>query len=134
MDGIDLREEFLDRHPSLPYDRNWMDLDCSMLEMLIALATRADFHTDDGLIDGGVGGWFWKLMDNVRLSRYTDRVCNERGLEEIDRILETINDRTYNSNGRGGLFPLRRPREDQTKVELWYQLSAYLLENRYVRP
>ena len=36
--------------------------------------------------------------------------------------------RTYDSNGYGGLFPLRNPREDQRKVELWYQLNAYLLE------
>ena len=134
MDGQDLRMEFLDRRPTENVDKNWIELECSLLEMLIALAARANFETDTGALGGGVGGWFWKFMDNVRLSQYTDRVCNEKGLEDIDKILETINNRTYKPNGRGGLFPLRRPQHDQRNVELWYQLSSYLLENHYVQP
>jgi len=134
MDGMDLRDEFLHQRPTLKIERNWRELDCSMLEMLIALAKRADFETDTGALAGGVGGWFWKFMDNVRLSQYTDAVVNDRSLGAIDRTLETINNRTYKPNGRGGLFPLRRPQHDQRNVELWYQLSAYLLENNYVRP
>lgn len=134
MDGLDLRYEFLDRYPTLPHDRAWLELECSFLEMLIALARRADFETDTGALEGGVGGWFWKLMDNVQLSRYTDSVYDERSLEDIDRVLETINNRTYKANGQGGLFPLRRPSRDQRDVELWYQLQAYLLEKKYVRP
>ncbi len=133
MDGIELREEFLRQRPTLRVDRDWMELDCSMLEMLIALARRADFETDTGALEGGVGGWFWKFMDNVRLSQYTDEVITDRSLGVIDSTLETINERTYRPNGRGGLFPLRKPHADQRDVELWYQLSAYLLENNYVR-
>lgn len=134
MDGLDLRYEFLSQHPPLRADRDWLELDCSMLEMLIALAIRADFETDTGAIAGGVEGWFWKFMDNVRLSQYIDALINAKSLGVIDRTLETINNRTYKPNGRGGLFPLRKPQKDQREVELWYQLSAYLLENNYVRP
>ena len=28
----------------------------------------------------------------------------------------------------GGFFPLAFPKEDQTKVEIWYQMSGYLEE------
>lgn len=132
MDGKDLREEFLDRRPTLEWDRNWLEMDCSMLEMFIALARRADFHAFDGTLEGGVGGWFWKFMDNLKLSNYVDAVTHEKDLEDIDRILSKVNNRTYLASGRGGVFPLRRPKEDQRGVELWYQLSAYLLENHYV--
>ena len=132
-DGIALREEFFDRHPHIDWDEDWMRLDCSMLEMLIALSKRANYHTDDGALSGGTGGWFWELMGNVNLSQYTDAVWNDRCLEETDRVLDRINNRTYNTSGRGGLFPLARPGLDQRKVELWYQMSAYLIEKQYVK-
>lgn len=133
IDGIELREEFFDRHPNIGYDRNWASLECSMLEMLIALSRRANYHTDDGALAGGTGGWFWELMGNINLSQYTDAIWSRRCLEETDRVLERINNRTYNTNGKGGLFPLTRPDHDQRKVELWYQMSAYLIEKRYVK-
>ena len=41
-------------------------------------------------------------------------------------------DRDYDASGFGGIFPLRRPAEDQRKVELWYQAAAYILENGVV--
>lgn len=133
MDGIALRVEFLDKHPNVTYTLDWMNLECSMLEMLIALSRRLNYHTDDGALAGGTGGWFWELMGNVNLSHYTDAIWSNRCLEETDRVLNRINRRTYNTNGHGGLFPLTRPELDQRKVELWYQMSAYLIENSYVK-
>ena len=54
------------------------------------------------------------------------------GVEEyVDNIIDTFLDRDYEANGDGGLFPLLAPQEDQTEVELWYQLSAYYMENYY---
>lgn len=133
IDGLELRDEFFDKHPNIEYDDIWINLECSMLEMLIALSRRANYHTDDGALSGGVGGWFWELMSNANLSRYTDAIWSDGCLEETNRILKRINDRTYNTNGRGGLFPLAHPDLDQRKVELWYQMSAYLIEKQYVK-
>lgn len=132
-DGIALREEFFDKHPNLVWNEAWMNLECSMLEMLIGLSRRANFHTDDGALSGGVGGWFWELMGNVNLSQYTDAIWSKQCLEETDRVLRRINERTYNTNGWGGLFPLVQPEHDQRKVELWYQMSSYLIEHKYVK-
>lgn len=134
MDGLDLREEFLDTYPNIYRSSTWMALDCSMLEMMVALARRADFHAFNGTIEGGPGGWFRKFLENLKISQYVDARINNRDLEVVDAILKVVNERTYKPNGRGGLFPLRRPREDQRNVEIWYQLNAYLLENKYVRP
>jgi hypothetical protein len=36
--------------------------------------------------------------------------------------------RGYDENGNGGLFPLKNPKEDQRKVEVWMQLNAYIIE------
>jgi hypothetical protein len=40
-----------------------------------------------------------------------------------------LNRRLYTTSGYGGLFPLEEPKEDQRKVEIWYQMMAYLGEN-----
>ena len=46
--------------------------------------------------------------------------------QEVDDVLETVIWRNYQANGHGGLFPLKNAKRDQTKVEIWYQLAAYL--------
>ena len=37
--------------------------------------------------------------------------------------------REYSDNGHGGLFPLKNPKKDQRKVEIWYQMTEYINEN-----
>jgi hypothetical protein len=43
--------------------------------------------------------------------------------------LHKLNNRTYSKLGKGGLFPLRSSAYDQRKVELWYQMAAFMTEN-----
>lgn len=132
-DGKDLREEFMDQNPDLPYDRAWMGQECSFFEVVIALARILDFEADTQALPGGVKGWFWKLMENVGLDRFNDFVCRDsRSLSEMDRIIKRVNNREYRPNGFGGFFPLEHTRQDQRKVELWYQLNEYLLDRHYV--
>lgn len=129
VDGIFLRDEFCD------VIGNWGECQrpiakCSMLEMLIALARKAAFESDGLDIGDGTGGWFWRMLDNLDIKKYTDEVYSE--LEATETVSDAISDviyRRYGPDGRGGLFPLERPVEDQRKTELWYQFSAYLLEN-----
>jgi hypothetical protein len=49
-------------------------------------------------------------------------------LEKVEIILEDLIWRTYRPNGQGGFFPLKNPQEDQTKIEIWYQLNEYVME------
>lgn len=132
-DGKELRLEFLSSTPRSFEDPHglWQDLGCSMFEMLVALAKLAAFESERSQVE-----WFWRLMHNLGLDRYSDKVYAHSvrdGIDEgVDEILEQLNNRTYRRNGVGGLFPLRRAREDQREVELWYQLSSYLQEGHYV--
>lgn len=123
-DGKELRIEFIYEKLLDELDPIWMDLDCSMLEMLIGLARRTAFEAD-----GDVGEWFWIFLQNLDLRGYTDEVYDQDVSDIVDRILDRVNERSYRRNGAGGLFPLRNAEKDQRKVELWYQMSAYLLEN-----
>lgn len=127
-DGRDLRYEFLDtisEDARYEVDPDWMGLGCSMLEMLIGLARRLAFEADGG----EVRDWFWQMLENVDLRRFNDRYFSKDiQVVAIDEVLDTIIWRVYNIDGHGGLFPLKNSEEDQRFVELWYQMSSYLLE------
>ena len=131
-DGLLLRELFLqsNRHHA---DRDWMMLPCSVLEMLVALSDRADFASDEAAMPGGATGWFWQMMENIDLSRFSDEVVRHQGLGVATQKLNVFLDRRYSWDGSGGLFPLSSPNADQTTVEIWYQLNAYLLDSGYVQ-
>lgn len=124
-DGRDLRYEFTNTHNISP-GRDWMFMGCSVLEMLIGLARRLAFESE-----GGSDEWFWHMMSNLELRHFSDAVYNatEPGLDEyVSYILSRFIERTYEFDGRGGLFPLQYPHEDQRGVEIWYQMSYYLTE------
>lgn len=126
-DGKDLRYEFLTAQELhvRPEDRHWLELGCSMLEMLIALAKRFAFEAE-----GTTKERFWQMLENIGLAEINDSVDISR--EEVEQVLDRVIWRTYNYNGGGGLFPLVHAERDQRKVELWYQLSAYVIENGYI--
>jgi hypothetical protein len=120
-DGKDLRYEFLEAEGIEPEDPRWLHLGCSFLEMLIALSRRCAF-----LDDRDPKVWFWELLENIDLDIYNDRVGPDN--LKVEAILEQVIFRTYCPDGRGGLFPLNDPHDDQRRVELWYQMNAYVIE------
>jgi hypothetical protein len=121
-DGKDLRHEFIEDNDIHGVDDGWLHLGCSMLELIIGLSRRLSF-----LADGEPQAWFWHLMENLGLEEFNDNRYLDEDL--VNEILEQVITRTYARNGRGGLCPLRKPNGDQREVELWYQLSSYVLEN-----
>jgi len=120
-EGKQLRNEFIEDLGLKHVDRNWMNLGCSMFELMVGLARRLQFE-----VEGEPHYWFWTLMDNLGISQYSDDQRIPTG--RIEKILDTVIDRTYKRNGLGGFFPLKHAEKDQRKVELWYQLNAYVLE------
>lgn len=122
-DGRDLRYEFIDQMDIENAPASWMRMGCNVLEMLTALSRRLAFEGE-----GHPADWLWLLLVNLDLSGLNDRGYS-RHKRRVDEILENMIWRTYEPDGRGGLFPLRHPVEDQREVEVWYQLCAYLLEH-----
>lgn len=119
-DGRELRCEWA-TNTQTEVDPNWLSLGCSFLELLVGLSRRLAFETD-----GNAADWFWHLINNLGLLGYHDR-SNFR-TEDVDEITAMVIWRTYDSNGNGGLFPLQHTTNDQRQVEIWYQLSEYLLQ------
>jgi hypothetical protein len=130
-DGLDLRVEFChERHIPLGetgafLDKGVPDPPCSFLEVLIGLSRRLAFAAGGS----NAPGWAWVLMHNLELHRITDPVGRGKARRAHD-ILDTCIWRNYEPNGVGGFFPLKRPTEDQREVELWYQMAAYIGEER----
>ena len=127
-DGKVLRKIF--ENETLFRDYSCLDHECSMLEMLIGLAIRMESILEDSDEEDRTIKWFWEILSNLKLDKYSDidwnnHESNYNVLETLDNLLE----RRYSRSGVGGLFPLKEPKKDQRKVEIWYQLSAYLLEN-----
>lgn len=121
-DGRRLRKEYFQLTGDLP-DYEWIGLDCSMLEMLIGLSHRLQYQSNVHR-----GSWFFELLTNMGIVAYNDENFNDGFAQAVHRAAKTICTRTYEASGRGGLFPLRYPEEDQREVEIWYQMSAYLIE------
>lgn len=123
QDGLELRLEFVEE-TAAEHDEVWLEEQCSMLEMLIALSRRCAFETSEDPYN-----WFHVLLDNLGLRAFVDESFDDDFQLNVDVILTAVIDRTYSPDGRGGLFPLKEATQDQREVEIWYQMSSYILEN-----
>lgn len=119
--GKDLRLDFLRETAIRDDEPGWLEMGCSMLELLVALAIKLAFEGD-----GEPSQWFWDMMGNLGLTECTDAHPPDETI--VNHILDKVINRDYAPNGAGGLFPLLKPKQDQRDVELWYQANAYLLE------
>lgn len=122
-DGKELRFEFIDEMRLGTANREWTDLDCSVLELMVGLSRKLSFEDE---AQGQPHYWFWRMMENLGLERYSD----DRSLpvKKVKDILNKAIFREYKRSGIGGFFPLKNAKKDQRKVELWYQMAEYLLE------
>lgn len=146
-DGRRLREIFLDgsmEPPSNNYQRRYQESHtgssslqndlplgpCTVLEMLIGVAIRMEFNLEGCPFEKTAAECFWIIINNLELDWCTDaEYLNHMANEIVREQIETLLDRKYDPNGEGGMFPLMRPSRDQREVEIWYQMSEYLLEN-----
>lgn len=94
----------------------------SVLEVILGLSLRCAFNGG-----GYPPHWAWRLIENLDLHNMSDPITRRKA-ERIEDILETFIYRNYEPDGVGGLFPLTHPNDDQRKVEIWYQMNAYLDE------
>ncbi len=124
IDGCDLRQRFSDENgfDYLLYDV--LDEPCSVLEMMVALCIRIEEQImDDPDIGNRTGQWFWDMIVSLRINSMTDSHFDK------DFVMERIQcflNRDYQKNGSGGLFTIKKCRQDLRNVEIWYQMCWYL--------
>lgn len=119
-DGKELRREFI-LAADLPDDPEWrIVLGCSVFEMLIAFARRAEFQDETPTQE-----WFWEFLHNLKLDEFDNEHYDNYAIENI---LQHFIWRMYGSDGDGGLFPIMNPQVDQKETEIWYQFCEYLVD------
>jgi hypothetical protein len=126
FDGKVLRDQFAYEEGLQRYSEIIRD-ECSLLEMLIALAERCDVDimAIQQPTERQAGHWFWIFLENCGVLEYDDRHYDATMVEVI---FSQVMRRNYLYNGVGGFFPLQIASEDQREVELWYQMNEWLEE------
>lgn len=125
-DGIEFRYHFgnLKGYSDRIISKYIDDKPCSVLEMIVALAFRVENEImDDSTYGNRTGQWFWNMIVSLGLGSMSDSRYNKR---EVDRILDIFLNRTYEANGRGGLFTIEDCPYDLRAVDIWYQMMWYL--------
>lgn len=120
QDALDLRHEFLE-------DKDGSELvlgGATCLEIIIALSRKVAFIASGNKHSHQ---WAWTLLKNLGFQKFSDPLTLEKG-NKVDQILHDLMWRQYSADGRGGFFPLTNPDVDQTQIEIWYQLNAYVSE------
>lgn len=123
-DGLELREDFV-RETRFEPEPGWLITGCSVLELLIAFAKRANFQTD---IPTDV--LFWSFIQNLELGEF--RQLSRHDVPVVEQILYNFVWRLYDDNGNGGLFPMRWPKHDQRSLDIWYQYCEYVDEQQLI--
>lgn len=126
-DGLYLRRDFIRETGCQLFDIDGSRWPCSVLEMMVALARKAE---EDIMYDPDMGDrtrtWFWTMLSNLGLDIYDDYNWYE---DEVDRILDVFLHRRYASNGSGGPFPVHLQNIDLRSTDLWMQMNKYLEES-----
>lgn len=105
----------------------------TVFEVMAVLASRLYFQMDGLGEPKEMYDWFEELLKNIELDYLIDsRFYNNQLIyEEIDEILDTLLDRSYDKSGNGSFFPLKRKTKlSMPTTEIWYQMMAYL-DERY---
>lgn len=117
VDGIDLRYRYS------PDGRDVPNTNCSILEMMIALARRMDNIMYDSNFGNRTSQWFWEMVSSLGLGGFTDSRYDPK---TVDDILGKFMMHEYEHDGRGGLFTIPNSPDDLSSVEIWYQMNWYL--------
>ena len=129
IDGIKFRYRFgyENGYPD-EYITEYLDnRDCSVLEMMVALAFKVEEDiTYNYLYGNRTGQWFWSMIISLGLNKMTDENFDRAYCEDV---IDTFLARQYDYDGKGGLFTLEHPHQNMQTVDIWCQFMWYLDEN-----
>lgn len=104
---------------------------CSVLEMMVALAVRCEEHiTTDPDYGDQTGKWFFEMIESIGLGGMDDRTFDEAYAE---RCVDDFLSRKYRYDGRGGLFTVPNSTKNMRTLDIWYQMMEFLNNVEYER-
>lgn len=129
IEALNLRKNYIMNSEADPYVIGDLGV-AKVLEVLIAIAGKmVELLADSDINDNTEERWFFEMASNAGLCIMEDeRYLEHEGLFVTHEAMERVIERSYRRDGVGGLFPLTKPKNDQRKCELWYQMNQYILE------
>lgn len=126
MDGMALREEFIDDFPYHIDSRNmdyfFTNWGCSVCEMLVAFAIRIDNEYIGAPNKEDPGAIFWEMICNLGLDFYENRRFSVKKVQNMLNLMMQKSQKTP--------FPCRKNwPKNYEKWEFWAQMTHYLTEN-----
>lgn len=127
-DGVELRDDYIVPEEYKNYLDEFINRDCSVLEMLIALSIRVEDDIIGDPSEEHPEKFFWEMIKNLGLNAFwgNSYMLNDR---EIEKIVEKWLNRKFKKNGKGSPFPVQNDRRDQRNLEIWDQVNSYISEN-----
>lgn len=125
-DGVDLRYRFgyENGYSAGTIEQIFYMKPCSVLEMMIALASKGEeqIMKDDAYGDR-TGQWFWNMIVSLGLGSMHDNNFNN---SYIYFVISKFLHREYKPNGEGGLFTIENCKYDLRNTDIWTQYMWYL--------
>lgn len=122
VEGIEQRNIYISDYNESFGDEYYIN--CSVLEMMVALAEKIEIEiaTDD-IYGDRTSQWFWSMIQSLGLAPYDDKHFHA---QQCIRIIDSMMEHLYLSNGLGGLFITDSPNVDMTKLDLWSQANVFI--------
>ena len=146
-DGADLRERWLDNigvkdeRIKLEYANDIALMPVSFLEVLVALSVRVDKDIlampDKPFM---ASEFFWDMVNNLvkygtfgnKYHKASDILTDEQWCvfveDNMKAAIKKVLTRTYHEDGKGGLFPMNKPKTNQRKMDMWANCMQYVSE------
>ena len=116
-DAIGLRDQFV--YETQYNNYSFPSGDCSTFEVLVGIAVRMNDILMGIDEKPKIDKYFWEIAGNLGLTKYSDiYISKNGGMSNINTIVDRLINREYKANGSGGLFPLKRAKEDHRDVEI----------------
>lgn len=124
-DALSMRERFMNDSDFEPmFDVRFLLgvglSDASIFEIMVALADRMVYNCSDSINSNEA---FFIMFKNLFSG------IDENDVKKLQERVQNFLNREYDKDGTYGLFPLKNSKKDQRKVEIWYQMMAYIIEN-----
>lgn len=144
--GLSLRDEYMGKVPMETLPVGIVGNPCTVLEVLIAMAEKMEEHLTDVEYGDRTALWFWEIIDNLGLKKFTDQsIWDSKMMDieyqelnyifddepQINKIIDVFLNREYGPNGLGGAFPIESGRWNQAREALIFQLGHYVAEKYF---
>lgn len=124
--ALSLRTDYAWEHNlELPDQLNEYIPQCTFFELIysVAVTIELDFLSNPDYGDR-TQFWFNVILKNLGLNdTSTDNIPEIQ--EKVNKASETVNNRTYDAQGRGGMLTLPKYKKDLRRECIWNQICAF---------